>query len=69
MLLKNNRRNNYPSDNGNILNNFNQFRNQIIASGKNPQAILNDLISSGKVTQEQVNKATEIAKSLMNVIK
>lgn len=67
MLLKNNRRNNYPSDNGNILNNFNQFRNQIIASGKNPQAILNDLISSGKVTQEQVNKATEIAKSLMNL--
>lgn len=67
MLLKNNRKNNYTSANGNMLNQFNQFKNQILQSGKNPQSILDELIASGKVTQEQVRKATEMARNIMNL--
>lgn len=36
---------------------FLKFADEIKRSGKNPETILNDLISSGKVSKEQVEEA------------
>ena len=53
--------------NNNILQRFNDFRNQM--RGKDPQAVLNNLISSGQVSTEQVEKAVSQAKQLQNILK
>lgn len=47
----------------NIFVQFNNFAENIRRSGKDPKVILDELIRSGKVTQEQVDKATALAKS------
>lgn len=46
----------------NILQQFNQFKSQLESTGKSPEVILNDLINSGKITKEQLDKATSLAK-------
>lgn len=53
----------------NILVQFNTFAENIKRSGKDPQAILNELISSGQVTQEQVDNAKKMAKQFEWLIK
>lgn len=50
-----------------MLQQFNQFRQSL--NGQDPNAILNNLISSGKVTQAQVQQATELAKQFSFLIK
>lgn len=57
MLLKNNKQ----SGTGNMVSQFKQFQNQINSSGKNPRDILNELVSSGKVSKEQLENATRLA--------
>lgn len=37
--------------------------------GKDPQAMLNQLIASGKVTQEDVNRAIEMARQYAPLLK
>lgn len=45
-----------------------QFQNFMQSmQGKNPQAMLNDLVSSGRVSQEQLNAAQQQAQQLANV--
>lgn len=45
-----------------ILNQFNSFMYQI--RGQNPTAILDQLVKSGKVSQQQLNQAHQQAKNL-----
>lgn len=44
-----------------LLSQFNKFVSDFKKSGQNPEVVLNQLISSGKVTQEQVDRAKMLA--------
>ena len=46
----------------NMLQQFQQFMNQM--QGKDPNQILNELVSSGKVSQEQLNQAQYKARQM-----
>lgn len=43
-----------------------QFRNQL--QGQNPQALLDQLIASGKVSQDQVDEARKKAEALADAL-
>lgn len=62
-LLQNNQQNK-PQ---NILQQFNQFRNQY--AGKNPDEIIQQMLQSGQVTQEQYQQAVEKARQLSGFFK
>lgn len=47
--------------NDSLKSKFNEFKRNIERSGKDPKAILNELISSGKVSKEQIEKAKALA--------
>lgn len=49
----------------NMMQQFQQFMSQM--QGKDPRAMLNDLVSSGRVSQEQLNAAQQQAQQLANV--
>ena len=49
----------------NMMQQFQQFMSQM--QGKDPKAMLNDLVSSGRVPQEQLNAAQQQAQQLANV--
>lgn len=53
----------------NILVQFNNFAENIKRSGKDPQAILDELVNNGKVSKEDVDKATSLAKQFSWLIK
>ena len=53
--------------NNNILNQFMQFKQQL--GNKNPQDIIQELISSGKMSQEQFNRLQTQAKQLEPLLK
>ncbi len=44
----------------NMIQQFVQFMNQM--RGQDPNAIINELVSSGRLTQEQLNQAQQQAK-------
>lgn len=46
----------------NMMNQFKQFMGQM--KGRNPDEILNSLVSSGKVSQEQLNQAQSMAQQM-----
>ena len=48
---------------------FRQFSENIRKSGKNPKDILNELVSSGKVSREQLEKATAMARMFAGKLK
>lgn len=52
-----------PND---ILTRFQQFKQQF--SG-DPQKIVQEMLNSGKITQEQVNQAAQIANQMMRFMK
>ena len=54
---------------GDMLSQFQQFKKQIEASGKDPQAILNELLASGKVPPAMLNKAKTLAAVFANKFK
>ena len=54
---------------GDMLSQFQQFKKQIEASGKDPQAILNELLASGKVPPAMLNKAKTLATVFANKFK
>lgn len=56
-------------NNGDIMSQFMQFKKQIEASGKDPQAMLNELLASGKVSPTMLNKAKTLATVFANKIK
>ena len=51
-----------PQQNGNIMTQFFSFMQS--ARGQNPQQIINSMLSSGKLTQEQYQQVQERAKQL-----
>lgn len=48
---------------GNMLSQFQNFMNQM--KGKDPDAMINEMISSGRVNQSQLNAAQQQAQQLM----
>ena len=55
--------------NNDMMSQFMQFKKQIEASGKDPQAMLNELLASGKVSPALLNKAKTLAAVFANKIK
>lgn len=48
----------------NFMNQFNQFR-QNFGNGQNPQAVVQQLLDSGKMSQEQFNQLSQMANQIM----
>lgn len=48
----------------NMMQQFQSFMNSM--QGRDPKAMLNDLVSSGRVSQEQLNAAQQQAQQLAN---
>jgi len=46
---------------GNILSQIRQFADNLKKSGKDPNQLLNELMASGKYTQEQIEQAKRLA--------
>lgn len=42
-------------------NQFEDFKRQILQSGKSPEQILNELLKSGKVSKQQLNNVMKLA--------
>lgn len=64
MLLKNGKKNS-----GDMVSQFNNFKKQLSQTGKNPRDLLNELVSSGKVSKEQLENATRLANMYKYLIK
>lgn len=62
--LLNGGRNNGP---GNVLQQFQQFKKQM--QGVNPQEEVQKLLQSGKISQEQLNKAQQMAQQMQGLFK
>lgn len=45
------------------------FSNEIKASGKDPQAILDEAVKSGKYTEEQIRNATKKAEQFSSLLR
>ena len=50
------------------VNEFMKGINDLKARGGNPNQIIQDLLNTGKVTQEQVNRATAMAQRIMPML-
>ena len=50
-----------------MITEFAKFKQSM--AGKDPQAIVNDLLASGKMTQEQLAQLKEQASSLMTILR
>lgn len=67
-LIKNQtQQNQQQNQQSNWLVEFNKFKNEM--AGKDPNQILNELIQSGKVNQEQLNQAMDFAKKMSQFLK
>ncbi len=55
-----------PGNMQQIIARFNQFKNTFTG---NPQQQVQQLLNSGRVTQEQYNQAVRMAQSLQNMLK
>lgn len=51
-----------------MLSQFQQFATQIKNSKQDPQALLDNLVQSGKVNQQQLQQATEMAKMFKSIL-
>ena len=54
------------SNNKNIVEQFKEFKNSFQGD---PQAKINELLTSGRVTQSQINQATEMANLIKGLMK
>lgn len=50
-----------------LVQQFQQFKKMLV--GKDPQKMLNEVLSSGKYTQEQVNQAKAMAEQFKSLLK
>ena len=50
----------------NFMNQFNQFR-QKIGNQQNPQQMVQQLLDSGQMTQEQFNRLNQMANQILNM--
>lgn len=51
------------SQNGNIISQFQQFMHQM--KGRNSDQMLNELVSSGKINQAQLNQVQSVKQQMM----
>ena len=51
----------------NLKQQFQQFMNQM--RGKDPNAIIQQMVSSGRISQDQLNQAQQRAQQMMNLLK
>lgn len=60
-----------PSGNSqeNIISKLMNFSNEIKASGKDPETLLDEALKSGKYTEEQVQIATKKAKQFKSLLR
>lgn len=56
----------YTQQNNGIMSRLNQFRNALQG---NPQAQIQQMLNSGRITQEQYNQAYKMAQELQKMIK
>ena len=56
------------NQNSNLLQQISNFADNLKNSGQNPQVLLDQLVKSGKVSQEQLNRATMMAKMFQGKI-
>ena len=54
------------SNNKNIVEQFKEFKNSFQGD---PQAKINELLTSGRITQAQINQATEMANIIKGLMK
>lgn len=54
-------------NNGNMFQQFQQFKKMM--QGKDPQKVLNELVSSGKYSQQQVEQAKRMAEQFKSFLK
>ena len=54
-------------NNNNIINQFLEFKKQM--NGKNPQEEINNLLRSGKISQEQLNQVQQMAMQMRGLFK
>lgn len=52
----------------NLLSQINQFAEELKQSGKDPNQVLNELLTSGKYTKEQVEQAKRMAQMFLGKI-
>ena len=57
------------SQSGDLLSQFLSFKKDVENSGKDPNTILNELVASGKVNQQQLNRAKTMATLFANKFK
>ena len=50
------------------VNQFQQFAEQFKKTNQNPQIVLDQLVQSGKVSQEQLQQATQMAKMFKSIL-
>lgn len=58
--------NNNQFGNNNFMNRFNQFKQTF---NGNPQQTVQQLLNSGRVSQEQYNRAVQMANQMMKLMK
>lgn len=55
------------NDSNSILAQFQRFRKQM--DGKNPNEEINRLLQSGKINQQQLNQAQQMAQQIQNMLR
>ena len=56
----------YGQNNGDMISKFNQFKQSFTG---NPQQMIQQMLNSGKITQEQLDNAVRQANQLMRIMK
>lgn len=59
--------NNFTGNNSNLIRQFAEFKKMI--RGKNPNAMLQELLKSGRFTQDDVDKARELATTFQSLLR
>lgn len=55
------------NNNGNLLQRFAEFKRSM--TGKDPEAMVREMLSSGKMSQEEFNRLKSQAQSLMTILR
>lgn len=68
-LLGNQKKTQQPQNNGNLIQQFNNFYNEYVASGKDPMAELQQKVNSGQISQAQLQDLISKAKQIAPLIR
>jgi hypothetical protein len=55
--------------NGGLIGQIRQFVSNLQRSGQDPEALLNEMVNSGKVSQQQLENAKNLANLFINGLK